>query len=167
MSGIAGWRWIFILQGVLTVIAAGVSFLFIVDFPELAHHSFGLRFLNKNEVDFIVARIEQDRNDVQVEDFILRKYLKNALDLKVWGFAALFGLATTNAYAIAYFLPIILNDSMGFSVAASQCLIAPPYVVAAIIMYLFAYWGDKYHIRSPFILFSGCILLIGKSSLGL
>lgn len=147
----------------MTCVIALVSFLFIVDFPELSHNSFGLKFLNKKEVDFVVARIEKDRHDVVVEEFILKKYLKNALDLKVWGFAALFGLATTNAYAIAYFLPIILNDGMGFDVATSQCLIAPPYVAAAMIMYLFAYLGDKYHIRSPFILFSGCILLIGKS----
>lgn len=88
--------------------------------------------------------------------------MKNALDLKVWGFAALFGLTTTNTYAIAYFLPIILNDGMGFDVAASQCLISPPYVAAAIVMYAFAWAGDKYHIRSPFILFNGCLLLIGK-----
>ena len=91
------------------------------------------------------------------------KYLKNALDLKVWGFACLFGLTTTCTYAIAYFLPIILNVGMGFNVAASQCLVAPPYVLAAIVMYLFAYYGDKWHLRSPFILFNGCLCLLGTS----
>lgn len=93
--------------------------------------------------------------------FKVGKYLKNALDLKVWGFACLFGLTTTSTYAIAYFLPIILNVGMGFSVAASQCLIAPPYVLAAIVMYTFAYFGDKWHLRSPFILFNGCLCLVG------
>jgi hypothetical protein len=89
-------------------------------------------------------------------------YLKGALDLKVWGFAALFGLTTTNTYAIAYFLPIILYDGMGFTVAASECLIAPPYDAAAIVMYAFAWAGDKYHIRLPFILLNGCLALIGE-----
>lgn len=166
LPGIAGWRWIFILQGTLTCLMAIVSFALIVDFPELATKTFGLKFLNQKEVDFVVARIEKDRHDAIPEEFRLGKYLKNALDLKVWGFAALFGLTTTNTYAIAYFLPIILNSGMGFDVAASQCLVAPPYVLAAIIMYLFAYLGDKWHLRSPFILVNGCLLLIGKFYVG-
>lgn len=161
MPGIAGWRWIFILEGVLTCVMALVSFLFIVDFPELSTNSFGFKFLNQQEADFVVARIEKDRADTALEPFRLGAYLRTGLDLKVWGFAALFGLTTTNTYAIAYFLPIILNVGMGFDVAASQCLVAPPYVLAAIVMYLFAWLGDKYHLRSPFILINGCLLLIG------
>lgn len=163
MPGIAGWRWIFILQGVLTCLMALGSYALIVDFPELSVNTFGLKFLNQKEADFIVARIEKDRHDVAVERFNVKKYLANALDLKVWGFALLFMFTTTNTYAIAYFLPIILNVGMGFNVAASQCLIAPPYVLAAIVMYAFAWAGDKYHLRSPFILANGCLLLIGKS----
>ncbi|KIW29723.1 uncharacterized protein PV07_05513 [Cladophialophora immunda] len=166
LPGIAGWRWIFILQGAVTCVMAICAYVLIVDFPEKAANSFGLKFLNQAEVDFVVARIEKDRHDAIPEEFRLGKYLKNALDLKVWGFAALFGLTTTNTYAIAYFLPIILNDGMGFGVAASQCLIAPPYVLAAIVMYLFAYLGDKWHLRSPFILANGCLLLIGLPLLG-
>lgn len=165
LPGIAGWRWIFILQGVITVVLALFSYLLIVDFPELSTHSFGLKFLNQKEADFVVARIEKDRHDAIPEAFHLGKYLKSGLDLKVWGFAALFGLTTTNTYAIAYFLPIILNAGMGFDVAASQCLIAPPYVLAAIVMYAFAYLGDKWHLRSPFILANGVLLLIGKLAL--
>ncbi|KIV86445.1 hypothetical protein PV11_02057 [Exophiala sideris] len=166
LPGLAGWRWIFILQGTLTCVMAIVAFLFIVDFPELSTNSFGLKFLNEKEAAFVVARIEKDRHDAIPEPFRLGNYLKNALDMKVWGFAALFGLTTTNTYAIAYFLPIILNDGMGFNIAASECLIAPPYVLAAIVMFTFAVLGDKYHLRSPFILFNGCLCLIGLPLLG-
>jgi len=116
--------------------------------------------------DFVVARIEKDRHDAIPEEFNISKYLKNAADLKVWGFASLFGLTTTMTYAIAYFLPIILEDGMGFKVAEAQCLIAPPYVWAAIVMYTMAWAGDKYHIRSPFILANGCMALIGLGLLG-
>jgi len=138
----------------------------IVDFPEKAANTFGFKFLSPKEVEFVVARIEKDRHDAIPEPFHVGKYLRNALDLKVWGFAALFGLTTTNTYAIAYFLPIILNDGMGFNVAASQCLIAPPYVLAAILMYGVAILGDRWHLRSPFILLNGCLLLIGLPLMG-
>jgi MFS family permease len=142
--GLAGWRWIFILQGVITVVIGFIGWYFIVDFPELAHKpGMGKKFLNKAEVDFIVARIEKDRHDALPEEFNIKKYLKNGLDLKVWGFATIFMLTTTITYAIAYFLPIILKDGMGFSTAASNCLIAPPYVFAGFVMLGFAWLGDK------------------------
>jgi len=153
------------MQGLLTCLLALTSYTLIVDFPEYAQKAkgiFNIRFLNNDEAAFIVARIEKDRHDTIAEDFQVGNYLKNALDLKVWGFAALFGLTTTTAYAIAYFLPIILYEGMGFSLAEAECLVAPPYVAAAIVMYAFAWAGDKYHIRSPFIIFNGCLMLIGE-----
>jgi sugar phosphate permease len=160
---LSGWRWIFIMQGLITCVLALGSYFLIVDFPEeAAHAGFQLKFLNEEESAFIVARIEKDRHDAIPEQFKLGPYLKNALDLKVWGFAALFMLTATCTYAIAYFLPIILNEGMGFSVAASECLICPPSIAAAIVMYGWAYLGDKYHIRAPFILIDGVLLLIGN-----
>lgn len=127
-----------ILQGTITCVIGLIGALLIVDFPEKAatkSKSFAFRFLNEKEAAFVVARIEKDRHDAIPEPFALGSYLKNALDLKVWGFAWLFMLTTTNTYAIAYFLPIILYDGMGFTLAASECLIAPPYVAAAIWMF--------------------------------
>lgn len=48
---------------------------------------------------------------------------------------------------------------MGFGVAEAQCLTAPPYAAAGIVMFVLAYLGDKYHIRGP--------LLAGNSVFGL
>ncbi|KAF2227509.1 major facilitator superfamily domain-containing protein [Elsinoe ampelina] len=167
-GGIAGWRWIFILQGVLTCAAALVGFVTIVDFPEHAAKRSGisLKFLNEQEADFVVARIEKDRNDAIASKFNLREYLRCGADLKIWGFAALFGLTTTTTYAIAFFLPIILRNGMGFSVAMSQILIAPPYVAAAFVMYGMAWAGDKWHIRSPWVIINGLLALTGLPMLG-
>jgi hypothetical protein len=130
-AGLDGWNWIFIVslykklylhllsiqiltpdifqfEGLITCIAGIIGYFFIVDFPELSSKtSWSVPFLNERESAFIVARIEKDRADVIPEPFHLTRYLRNALDLKVWGFAWLFGLTTTNSYAIAYFLPIM------------------------------------------------------------
>jgi MFS family permease len=167
-AGLAGWRWIFIMQGVITVAIGLIGLYFIVDFPELAAKPSKMqkRFLNQKEVDFIVARIEKDRHDVVAEEFNLKKYAKGALDLKVWGFAFLFMLTTTMTYAIAYFLPIILKDGMGFSPAAANCLIAPPYIFAAFVMMGFAYAGDRYHVRSIWVIANGVLALIGLPLIG-
>lgn len=113
-EGISGWRWIFIMQGILTVVIGFIGALFIVDFPEKAANkssALAVKFLNEKEVAFVVARIEKDRHDAIPEKFRLKNYLAQAWDIKIWGFATLFMCTTTNTYAIAYFLPIILRKS--------------------------------------------------------
>ncbi|KAL3445397.1 phthalate transporter [Aspergillus insuetus] len=166
-NGIAGWRWIFILQGALTCAVALPAYIFIVNFPELAAEKSWLSFLNQREVDFVVARLEKDRNDVHADKFRLREYIQSGADLKVWGFAALFGLITTITYAIAYFLPIILRDGMGFGLAASLCLTAPPYALNGVVLIATAWLSDKYRMRSPILIVNGCGLLIGNPGLPL
>jgi len=133
---------------VLAILASAL----IVDFPEYAARSW--KFLSQKEADFVVARIEHDRDDVETTPFHLGSYLRNGLDSKVWAFAWLYMLTTTNTYAIAYFLPIILQGGLGFDVARAQCLVAPPYVAAAVVMVIQAYYGDKWHLRGPIVVFN-------------
>lgn len=136
----------------------------LVDFPDRAAKSW--HFLNQRECDFIVRRINADRHDGNAEPFSLKKFLKPGLDLKIWGFAMIFFCLTTVTYAIAYFLPIILRDGMGFGIGASQCLVAPPYVFAGMIMYSTAWVGDRYRMRGPVLVFNALLCIIGLPMMG-
>ena len=80
--------------------------------------------------------------------------------------AQIFFNTTTVTYALAYFLPIILTENMGFDVGAAQCLVAPPYALAAIVMFATGWAGDKYHIRGPIIIFNMVLCLIGLPIMG-
>ena len=118
LQGLGGWRWIFIIEGILTCIVACIGYVFLVPFPDAgAHKAWG--FLNEREVSFIIARVNADRADVKTEPFSLKRFLSPGLDPKIWGFALIFCCLTTVTYALAYFLPIILREGMGFSVGAS------------------------------------------------
>ncbi|KAH8800624.1 phthalate transporter [Xylogone sp. PMI_703] len=161
---LAGWRWIFIVEGLVTCCLGVIGYIFIVDFPELSTRSW--KFLNAREAMFVIARIEEDRHDTQIEPFHIGAYLRNALDLKVWAFAWLYMLATTNSYAIAFFLHIILQRGMGFDIAKGQCLVAPPYVAAALVMYTQAIYADRWRIRGPVIVMNACLGLVGIPLLG-
>jgi len=55
---------------------------------------------------------------------------------------------------------------MHFSIGASQCLVAPPYALAAIVMYGTGWWGDKYHMRGPVIVFNMLLCIIGLPIMG-
>lgn len=55
------------------------------------------------------------------------------------------------AYAVGFFLPVLLNKKMNFSQAAAQGLSSPPYVAAMILMYIEGWASDKIRLRSPMI----------------
>ncbi|ODH53318.1 hypothetical protein GX48_00514 [Paracoccidioides brasiliensis] len=166
VQGIRGWRWIFIMEGVITIGIALFAYIFIVRFPdeELTKPSF--RFLKPDECQFIVDRLEKDRGDVAMEPFNLVKFLKPALEWHIWGFAFLFFCLTTVTYSFAFFLPIILKDNLGFSMAASQCLVAPPYAFAGILMFSTAWFADRLKVRFPFIILNSVITIIGLPIMG-
>lgn len=67
--------------------------IFVVDFPDRGHNTWG--FLNQRECAFILRRLDKDRGDASPEPFSLIKFLRPALDLKVWGFAFIFLSVTT------------------------------------------------------------------------
>jgi MFS family permease len=160
LGGLTAWRWIFVIQGLITCIVASISWFVLIDFPDRMKDS-KRKFLSNSEYDFIMRRITKDRADVVVEPFSLNKYLAAGLDLNIWIFGLIYYAQTTTAYALSYFLPIILRQGMGFSLGASLCLFAPPYASAGIVMYATSWIGDRYHIRGPIVVFNAMLTLIG------
>lgn len=167
MAGLAnlnGWRWIFIIEGILTVLLGIAGYWLLVDFPDSKRKTWA--FLGERERAWICARVQQDRGDVKPQPFSIVKYLRPALDIKIWAYAMIFFNTTTVTYALAYFMPIILQYNMGFSVGAAQCLVAPPYVFGGIVTYLTGLAGDKFRLRGPIIIFNCILVLIGLPIVG-
>lgn len=107
----SGWRWIFIIEGILTVLTGAIGYFALVDFPDRAAKT-AWRFLNTEECNFVLERVKNDRDDTQAEPFNLQLWARAGLDIKVWGFATIFFCLSTIVYAIAYFLPIILQQNV-------------------------------------------------------
>jgi MFS-type transporter involved in bile tolerance (Atg22 family) len=55
---------------------------------------------------------------------------------------------------------------MGYGIAASQCLVAPPFGLAAILMFSTSWIGDKYRMRAPILAFNAMISIIGLPIMG-
>lgn len=163
-AGLNGWRWIFIIEGALTCVLAIASYWLLVDFPD--SHRKSWRFLGTRERQWVVDRIQRDRGDTQLSPFRLRTFLSAGRDWKIWAYAFIFFNTTTITYALAYTLPILLVGNLGFDVGAAQCLVAPPYAFAGIVMFTSGYLGDRYRIRGPIILFNMVLCLIGLPIMG-
>ncbi|KAJ3544452.1 hypothetical protein NM208_g3042 [Fusarium decemcellulare] len=159
LSGYNGWRWLFIMEGILTIFIGIAGFVFTVDFPDQAHKAWG--FLTEQESAFIIRRINRDRQDAETASFSFRRFLRPALDAKVWGFALIFFCSTMQAYSVGFFLPIILKQKLGFTDAQAQGLSTPPYLTAMLLMFVQGLVSDKIRLRSPMLYLNASICITG------
>lgn len=86
VGNLEGWRWIFILEGMLTVVVAVIAYFTLYDFPETAG------FLTDEERAFVVHRLKyqgQNKEDgavkVAQDDTFQWKFVRAAfLDWQIW-----------------------------------------------------------------------------------
>lgn len=154
-----GWRWIFIVEGAVTVFIGLLGYLLIVDFPDKA------KFLTDDERSIVLMRIERDRADSVVDSMTMKKFLEYLLTPKLWLFSYFFCAAAVAVYALAFFLPTILQ-SMGFTNAQAQLLFAPPYVwvfFPAMAGAYFSDWlaGPTRMVRGPVVSFHAACIVVG------
>ncbi|KAJ6087996.1 MFS general substrate transporter [Penicillium canescens] len=165
LGGLTAWRWIFVIQGLLTCAIAAISWFVLIDFPDRMKAS-KRKFMSDNEYDFIMRRIEKDRADTILEPFNLKKYLAAGFDINIWAIGFIYFSSTTTAYALTYFLPTIYHEGMRFSTRVTLCLYAPPFAAAGIMMVVTSWIGDRYHIRGPILIFNALVTIIGLPLLG-
>ncbi|TPX16214.1 uncharacterized protein E0L32_004209 [Thyridium curvatum] len=174
IGGLEGWRWIFILEGIVTVVVAVASFFLLHDFPETA------KFLTEEERAFVVFRLKyqgqvtlqqsSDANNAssgsptlgpaQAEEFKW-KYVRDAFtDWQIWASILVFWGIVCPLYGISLFLPTIIKN-LGYTSSKAQLMTVPIYITAAILAVIVAYFSDRVGKRSPFIVPFLFMMLVG------
>ncbi|KAA1085752.1 hypothetical protein PGT21_018231 [Puccinia graminis f. sp. tritici] len=148
---LAGWSWIFIIEGLFTFFWGLISFFI---FPASIESS---KYLNPSEKAILKARLLRDRPmaDDSLDCFSFAEVLAAIKSPHVLiNFVSLF-MSGTVLYSQAYFQPTIVN-SLGYSASRSQLMSVPPFVAAFVVMLATAYISDKYCTRG--LVTIGCAL---------
>jgi sugar phosphate permease len=157
IDGLEAWSWIFMLEGLATMVAAIIACFVLVDSPDTA------KFLTPEERAFIVWRKKYDNSSVGEEERFASRHVWAAFkDWQVWLHIPVYISIVGPLYGITLFLPTIIQ-SFGYNIPVSQLLTVPPYVAATFTLLAFAHYSDKLKIRSPFILAGLTMCLIGFS----
>lgn len=164
IGGLNGWEWIFIIEGIFTVVVAIIMYFIVYDYPETA------KFLNEEEREYILFKLKHDFNSEMVvsEEVLEEVYskkdnnaLKTALlDWQLYCHILVHWSLVTTLYTVSFFLPSIVK-SLGYTNATAQLMTVPPYIAAVIFSIITAFASDRLNKRSPFILFYQGVLLIG------
>ncbi|KAF9482378.1 high-affinity nicotinic acid transporter [Pholiota conissans] len=153
-ANLNGWRWIFLLEGALTICLGVLAWFFVPDFPDKS------KWLTVEQRKMILDRVEADRGDSVPDELTRAKFFSHLKDPLLWAFGLMFLASTVPAYAIAFFITIILK-AMGFSTAQALLLTAPPGIWAAISCFFFAWLSDKTKHRAGWMVVQNMITITG------
>lgn len=165
MSGVAGlgaWSWIFILEGLVSIIVSFSAYWGINDYPTAS------TFLRPSEKAEVLRRLRADSGNLS-EAFDV-KYVWQAIgDWKIWVHMCIFLAGFCPIYSFALFSPTIIKG-MGYTANNAQLMSVPPYVCACFFTILASYLADRFKQRGSFLLafqliaIAGFGLLAGTSS---
>ncbi len=155
-AGLAGWKWLFLVEGVPAILL-GISVLFLlVDSPDKA------KWLKPAERLWLANRLKKDRAENGQESG--HRFSDAILNPAVWLLALIYFIISVSLYTISLWLPLILKSfsrgsDIGVAIASSV-----PYLGAAIGMVLIARSSDRSGDRRWHL--SGCLVLAALGYLG-
>ncbi|KAJ5664678.1 hypothetical protein N7462_011491 [Penicillium macrosclerotiorum] len=158
VGGYAGWRWIFLLEGLATVIVGVICFFCLIDSPRSSG-----KWLDPDEIRFLElqhfikegGQFREEKKRVSWKD--IRAVL---LNWRMYLLAYILLCQSACSYGTKFTLPTI-TEGMGFSGSNAQLMTVPPYVAGAVSAIFFSVLSDRFYWRMPFVVAPLLLIVIG------
>ncbi|GKT61954.1 nicotinamide mononucleotide permease [Colletotrichum tofieldiae] len=140
--GIAGWRWLFIVEGAATVGAAFLAFWALPDFPA----NTSLKKFSEKERELAIKRLQTAAQRLQTEEEpLLGHWAAFKLSMVSWrtwlfvvGYMAIVGSST-----LSYFYPTLVSG-LGYQATAAQYMTIPIFGIAFVSTAITGYFADRH-----------------------
>jgi D-galactonate transporter len=155
-GALAAWQWMFLLQGLPTVLlGAGIYFLLSDDVTKAA-------WLSESEREALqTALVEDERNQPRTVSASFASVLRNP---NVWLLGAVYFCIQSGVYAINFWMPSIIRSSGVVDPSSIGWLSAIPYFAASVFMVVVGRSADarrerRWHLAVPMLMGVGGLLL--------
>jgi sugar phosphate permease len=133
-SGLAGWKWLFILEAAPAVVLGVAFWIYMTDRPSDAH------WLKPAQRDWLIARLDSER--ARRESIRQYSLMQALLDKRVLLLSLVYFGGTFAGYGIVLFQPQIVHRlAEGFGMTG--VINAIPYAFAAVAMILWGHHSDR------------------------
>jgi MFS transporter, ACS family, tartrate transporter len=106
-AGLAGWQWLFLVEGIPSIVIGIICLWYLTDNPSKAE------WLDDRERDWLVARMEQDVIEGKTQhDLPALHALKKPV---IWFLALPYFCMLTAGYAYTFWAPIVIRDALRIS----------------------------------------------------
>ncbi len=135
VGGLAGWQWLFLVEGIPAVVLGLVVFAILPDGPEKAH------WLRIDEKEWIISKLEQERDSQRLHGHAtLREALGSG---RVWTLAFIYFAVIISFYGISVWLPQLVKALSGLSDLLVGFISAIPFIAATLGMVIIGRSSDQ------------------------
>ncbi|KAL3427555.1 pantothenate transporter [Phlyctema vagabunda] len=153
-GGFSGWQWMFLVEGILTIIIGIGIFFLLPDFPPQA------KWLTADEKAFVEARLPSNSPQSKEANFDWREIAHVMKDVKTWLFTFCWAFFTVGTTGLQFYLPTVIAD-LGFTtIARSQLLNIPTAVLTIAFIAIFGIWADTARLPRPLYPLSFMIVIL-------
>lgn len=143
-SVLEGWRWLYIIEGLISVFASVWLFF------GLPGHFEVIPFLNEREKYLMSIRAKHRIQYMGANEKFEWTYVKDALiDIKTYFSFVIQFCQDTILYGFSTFLTAILKLGLGYTAREAQYMSVPVYILAGIVFLASAYLSDRLRLRGP------------------
>jgi ACS family tartrate transporter-like MFS transporter len=163
---LAGWRWLFLLEGIPAIILGIVTVFYLTDWPSEA------RWLPAKERNWLVDELQRElRTKKQIREYtILQAFCDKNIVLLITAWF----LAACGYLANVYWIPTFVKRLSGFSDQTVTLLLIIPAVITIVGMLLNGWHSDKtrerrLHAAIPLLIGAAlyCVLIASRNNLAL
>ncbi|KAF5136830.1 putative transporter [Metarhizium anisopliae] len=154
VAGYAGWRWVYIIEGIFSFLVAPVIWFGLPNDPSTAY------FLTADERRMMQVRAVQRAQYMGSDEFSWDEIRIGLKDPKLYLSAAIQFCQDILLYGFSTFLPSIIV-SMGYSVIQAQYLSIPVYIFGGLCFLAVAFVSDRFCVRGPFLLLANIPGIVG------
>lgn len=162
-GGLAGWQWLFLLEGLPAVIWGLATLVYLDDGPRTA------RWLDERDRDLVLQNLARDQTS---KDAIAghHRFIASLSDYRMWVLSVVYFCFALGVYSVTLWLPQSLKDAGIKDLVTIGFLSAIPYAVAGVAMLANGKHSDatmerRWHVASPAIL-AAIGLIVGAHSAG-
>ncbi|KAK2762291.1 hypothetical protein FQN54_001301 [Arachnomyces sp. PD_36] len=150
MRGLRAWRWLFIIEGAVTIVIAFGAYFILPNFPRTT------KWLSEDEKALAVWRLQEDIGEDDWIDTEHQSFFEGfklaLLDVKMWILMVMIFCIVASG-SVTNFFPTVVA-SLKYDDIQTLLLTAPPYVLAMITAFTNAWHADKtgeryFHITLP------------------
>ncbi|KAF1802634.1 major facilitator superfamily domain-containing protein [Mucor lusitanicus] len=154
-DALATWQWLFIIEGVPSVLLAALSAWYLPNKPETA------TFLTEEERELAVNRLANDAGASNDHSWSWAQVVSVFTDWKTYVYMCIYILGTVALQGVTLFLPSIVANMGTWSKPVAQALTVPPYFLAFLATVAISWSSDKYFERAYHMVGLNSIALLG------
>lgn len=148
VHGMRAWKWLFLIEGVITIAAGLCCLVFLPQFPHQYAGTKRSRWLTDVELEYAQLRVKYSAGpNPPTYSFRWSDVTAALKDRKTYFMMMLFWWGgSVPTYSLSYTLPTMVKN-LGYSAVKAQALTTPPYIFATCVCVTVGWLSDRYQKR--------------------